>query len=96
MSTTGFTVNAHRIDPYKTFKFRILMDNLPVLGVSKVSALKKTTEVIKHRSGGQNSIEYKTPGQTTYDAVTMERGITHDMRFHNWASQIHTYVGDTS
>jgi phage tail-like protein len=90
----GFVVNANRYDPYKNFKFRILWDNKPVLGVSKISALKRTTEVVKHRSGGENSYDYKSPGRTTYEAITLDRGLTHDREFEAWASKVHTYEGD--
>lgn len=91
----GFVVNAHRFDPYKNFKFRVLWDGKPVLGVSKVSALKRTTEVVKHRSGGENSIDHKSPGRTTYDGITLEQGLTHDPEFEAWASKVHTYEGDS-
>ena len=94
MANTGFVVNAHRVDPYKNFKFRVLWDGKAVLGVSKVGALKRTTEVVKHRSGGQNSYDHKSPGRTSYDAVTMERGITHDLEFEKWANQVHSFQGD--
>jgi phage tail-like protein len=92
----GFVVNAHRFDPYKNFKFRIRWDGKVVLGVSKVSALKRTTEVVKHRSGGENSIDHKSPGRTSYEGVTLERGITHDREFEAWASKTHTYAGDAA
>ena len=91
----GFIVNGHRYDPYKNFKFRILLDNKPVLGVSKISALKRTTEVVKHRSGGDNSTDHKSPGRTSYEAITVERGLTHDPEFEAWASLVHTYEGDS-
>ena len=91
----GFVVNAHRIDPYKNFKFRVLWDNKPVLGISKVGALKRTTEVVKHRSGGENSHDHKSPGRTSYEAVTLERGITHNREFEAWANTVHTYEGDS-
>ncbi len=94
MANTGFVVNTHRIDPYKNFKFRVLWDGKPVLGVSKVGALKRTTEVVKHRDGGDNSYDHKSPGRTSYEAVTMERGITHDIEFEKWANTVHTYDGD--
>lgn len=94
MANTGFIVNAHRRDPYKNFKFRVLMDNRPVLGVSKVSALKRSTEVVKHRNGGDDSHDIKSPGRTSYEAVTMERGITHDREFERWANSIHDFEGD--
>jgi phage tail-like protein len=90
----GFTKDAKRIDPYKNFKFRVGWDGKTVLGVSKVSALKRTTEVVKHRDGGDNSHDSKSPGRTSYDAVTMERGITHDAEFEAWANKIHAWAGD--
>lgn len=98
----GFTINTHRVDPYKNFKFRVLWPDkrdgtpVPVLGVSKVSALKRTTEPVTHRSGGENSTAHKSPGRTTYEAVTMERGITHDLEFEKWANMVHPYAGDAS
>lgn len=90
----GFVTNAHRFDPYKNYKFRVLWDGRVVLGVSKVSALKRTTEVVKHREGGENSTDHKSPGRTTYEAVTLERGITHDLEFEKWANMVHPYNGD--
>ncbi len=90
----GFVTNAHRIDPYKNFKFRVVLDGKVVMGVSKVGALKRTTEVVKHRDGGDNSSDRKSPGRTTYDGISMERGITHDPRFEAWANLVHQYSGD--
>ncbi len=90
----GFTKNAHRYDPYKNFKFRVILDEQPVLGVSKVGSLRRTTEVVTHRSGGDNSRDYKSPGRSTFDAITMERGITHDREFERWANLVHPYGGD--
>lgn len=90
----GFVTNAHRIDPYKNFKFRVLWDGKTVLGVSKVGALKRTTEVVKHRDGGDNSTDHKSPGRTTYEGISLERGITHDLEFEKWANLVHQYNGD--
>jgi phage tail-like protein len=90
----GFVVNAHRFDPYKNFKFQILWDGRVVLGVSKVGSLKRSTEVVKHREGGDNSTDRKSPGRTTYEAITLERGITHDLEFEKWATLIHPLGGD--
>src|SRR5512139_520262 len=92
----GFIKNVHRIDPYKNYKFRVLWDGKTVMGVSKVSALKRTTEVVKHREGGENSTDHKSPGRTSYEGVTMERGITHDLEFEKWANKVHPYAGDTA
>ena len=83
-----FTVNAQRFDPYKNFKFRVKWDNKYVAGVSKVSALKRTTEVVKHREGGDPSSSRKSPGRTEYDAITLERGVTHDVDFEQWANKV--------
>ena len=92
----GFVKNAKRVDPYKSFKFRVKWDGKTVLGVSKVSALKRTTEVVKHRDGGDNSTDHKSPGRTTYDSITMERGLTHDPEFELWANKVHPYAGDAA
>jgi phage tail-like protein len=83
-----FTVNAQRFDPYKNFKFRVKWDGKYVAGVSKVSTLKRTTEVVKHRAGGDPSSSRKSPGRTEFDAITLERGVTHDPEFENWASKV--------
>jgi phage tail-like protein len=90
----GFVKNAHRVDPYKNFKFRVVLDGKSVLGVSKVGALKRTTEVVKHRDGGDNSIDHKSPGRTSYEGISMERGITHDLEFERWANLVHSHEGD--
>lgn len=92
----GFPNNPKRKDPYKNFKFRIKWDNKPVLGVSKVSTLKRTTEVVTHRSGGDNSTDHKSPGRTSYEGITCERGITHDKDFEIWANKVHPYAGDAA
>jgi phage tail-like protein len=86
-----FTVNATRVDPYKNFKFRVKWDNLYVAGVSKVSALKRTTEVVKHRDGGDPSTSHKSPGRTEFEAITLERGVTHDVNFERWANKVWDY-----
>lgn len=83
-----FEKNAYRFDPYKNFKFRVKWDNEYVLGVSKVSGLKRTTEVIKHREGGDPSSSRKMPGRTEYEAITLERGVTHDKEFERWANKV--------
>ena len=87
----SFTVNAQRFDPYKNFKFRVKWDNRDVAGVSKIGALKRTTEVVKHREGGDPSSSRKSPGRTEYDAITLERGVTHDKDFEQWANKVWNY-----
>jgi phage tail-like protein len=81
-----FVVKPTRLDPYKNFKFRVLFDGRYVAGISKVSMLKRTTEVVKHRDGGDKNTR-KLPGRTEYEAVTLERGVTHDDAFGQWASK---------
>jgi phage tail-like protein len=83
-----FVVNSYRFDPYKNFKFRLKWDGQYVAGISKVSALKRTTEVVKHREGGDPSTSRKSPGRTEFEAVTMERGVTHDANFEAWARKV--------
>lgn len=86
-----FSVNATRFDPYKNFKFRVKWDGRYVAGVSKVSALKRTTEVVEHREGGDPSGTRKSPGQSKYEAITLERGVTHDTEFEKWANKVWNY-----
>jgi phage tail-like protein len=86
-----FTVNAQRFDPYKNFKFRVKWDGRYVAGVSKVSSLKRTTEVVKHRSGGDPSSSRKSPGRTEYEAITLERGVTHDPEFELWSRRVWSF-----
>jgi phage tail-like protein len=83
-----FSVNTQRFDPYKNFKFRVRWDGRYVAGVSKVGGLKRTTEVVKHRDGGDPSTSRKSPGRTEYEAITVERGVTHDREFEQWANKI--------
>ncbi len=83
-----FTVNASRFDPYANFKFRVKWDGRFVAGISKVSALKRTTEVIEHRAGGDPSTTHKSPGRTKYEPITLERGVTHDVEFERWANKV--------
>ena len=83
-----FAVNALRFDPYKNFKFRVKWDGHYVAGVSKVGPLKRTTEVVKHREGGDPSSSRKSPGRTEYEAITLERGVTHDRDFEQWANKV--------
>ena len=83
-----FTVNSTRFDPYKNFKFRVKWDGRYVAGVSKVSALKRTTEVVKFREGGDPSSSRKSPGRTEFEAITLERGATHDPEFEKWANKV--------
>ena len=89
-----FVVNApHRYDPYKNFKFRVKWDGRYVAGISKVGALKRTTEPVEHREGGDPSTVHKSPGRTRYDPITLERGVTHDIDFEQWANKVWNFAG---
>ena len=83
-----FPVNPKRLDPYKNFKFRVKWDGRYVAGVSKVSALHRSTEVIESREGGDPSTSHKSPGRTQYDSITLERGLTKDPAFEDWANLV--------
>jgi phage tail-like protein len=85
---TQFTVNPHRFDPYKDFKFRVKWDGRYVAGISKVSPLIRKTDVITHREGGDPSTSRKSPGRTEYAPIELERGVTHDLEFEKWANKV--------
>jgi phage tail-like protein len=92
-----FAVNPSRFDPYKNFKFRVKWDGRYVAGVSKVGALRRTTEMVEHREGGDPSTSRKAPGRTSYEAITLERGVTHDTEFEKWANKVWNFgAGDGS
>jgi phage tail-like protein len=83
-----FSVNPERFDPYKNFKFRVKWDGRYVAGVSKMSSLKRTTEVVRHREGGDPSSSRKSAGRTEFEAITLERGVTRDFEFERWANKV--------
>jgi phage tail-like protein len=91
-----FTVNPERYDPYRNFKFRIKIDNIYVAGLSKCSALKKTTEMVEWREAGDPSTTHKLPGKTKYDAITLTAGVSHDTTFEDWASLTNNFQGDAA
>jgi len=82
-----FTVNLSRYDPYKTHRFLIYFGTAtsPVAAVSKITGLKRSSEVIDYREGG-NAIILKGLGRTKYEPITLERGITQDLDFVTWAN----------
>ena len=96
MPAPQFPANAHRHDPYRTFKFQVLIDGQPVAGLKKMSALKKTTEAVDWRTGGDPTHVRKLPGGTKYEAITLEQGLTHDPVFENWANLVNNIDGDTA
>jgi phage tail-like protein len=83
-----FTANQTRFDPYKNFKFKVRWDGRLVAGISKVGGLKRTTQVVTHREGGDPSTSRKSPGRNEFDAIMLERGVTHDTAFEEWAGKV--------
>jgi phage tail-like protein len=96
MAAPLFPANAHRHDPYRTFKFQVLIDGQPVAGLKKMGALKKTTEAVDWRTGGDPTHVRKLPGGTKYEAITLEQGLTHDPVFEQWANLVNNIDGDTA
>lgn len=94
MAAPMFPVNTHRYDPYRTFKFQVLIDGRPVAGLKKMGALKKSTEAVKWRSAGDPSHERVMPGGTKYEPVSLEQGLTHDPVFEQWANLVNNIQGD--
>lgn len=94
MAGPQFPVNTHRFDPYRNFKFKVKIDGQYVAGLNKCSALKKTTEMTEWREGGDPSHGRKLPGKTSYEAVTLEQGVTHDETFEQWANLVNNFQSD--
>ena len=94
MANTQFVVNALRFDPYKNFKFRVKFNGKVVAGISKCSPLKQATEAVTHREGGDPNSARLTPGVWKFDPITLERGVTHDKDFEDWAKLIWSVEGD--
>ena len=82
-----FSVNTDRFDPYKTFRFKVYFgtSTTPVAAVSKIGGLKRSSDPIEYKEGG-NPIIRKGLGRTKYDPITLERGLTHDTDFEDWAN----------
>lgn len=91
-----FNVNTYRFDPYRSFKFRVKWDGEYVAGLSKCSALKKTTEVVDWREGGDPTHSRKLPGKTSFEPITLEKGVTHDPSFEDWANLVNNFQGDAA
>lgn len=82
-----FSVNVTRFDPYKSYRFLVYFDTStsPVAGVSKISAIKRSNDVIEYKEGG-NAVIRKGLGRQKYEPITLERGVTHDDGFEKWAN----------
>jgi phage tail-like protein len=88
-----FTVNSSRFDPYRSFLFQVVVDGLVVAGVSKVGALKRTTEVVSHRPGNVISHQFHSPGLSSHEPIMLERGVTYDPVFNDWANEVYSPEG---
>lgn len=95
MANVELPTNTHRVDPYENFKFHVKWGNKYVAGISKVSGLKRSTQVVNHRSGGDPSTPHVSPGQSEYEAITLERGVTHDQEFEQWANRVWGFANST-
>jgi phage tail-like protein len=93
-----FTVNTHRLDPYKNFKFVVSWGQppVPVAGLSKMSAIKRSTETIEWREAGGPSVVRKLPGRTKFEPVTLESGLSHDTQLIAWADEVNSPRGDAA
>jgi phage tail-like protein len=96
MAAPEFPVNTHRFDPYKNFKFRVKWDGKYVAGVSKISALKRSTVPVVYRSGSDPSQSRISPGSWLFEPITLERGVTHDLEFEKWANLSFSIQGDAA
>ena len=92
---THLVAQPTRFCPYNNFKFRVKFGTSAdyVAGICKVSALKRTTEVVEHREGGDPSTSRKCPGRNKYEPITLERGVSHDPEFEKWATKVWNFEG---
>jgi phage tail-like protein len=88
MPAPQFVVNAYRYDPYLKFKFAVLWEGRYVAGISQVSTLTRNTQVIEFREGGDMSVMRRQPGMTSFEPITLSRGVTHDKEFEQWANRV--------
>jgi phage tail-like protein len=92
-----FSVNPTRVDPYPNSKFVVKFDGkTPVPGIFRVSALKRTTAAIEHRTGSEPSDDHLAPGLTSWEPIVLERGRTHDTAFEDWANLVWSDTGTIS
>jgi len=84
--------STNRFDPYRNFRFKVKWDNLYVAGLSKMTALKRTTEMLEWREAGENILSRKLPGKTKFEGVTLEAGLTYDTSFQDWANLVNDFV----
>lgn len=91
----GFPKARSRYDPYRNYRFRLILDGNYVAGVSKASGLTRTTQVVTHRAEGDPTTPRRMPGQSEYGAITLERGVSDDAAFLQWANKVWDYRNST-
>lgn len=84
--------SANRFDPYRNFRFKVKWDNAYVAGLTKMGALKRTTEMVEFREAGVNITSRKLPGKSSFAPVTLEAGITYDTAFEDWANLVNDFA----
>lgn len=99
--STEYPKDPQRLTPYQNFRFKVKWADetgkmVYVAGISRVTALNHSTEVIKHREGGDPSVIHLAPGQTDYSPITLERGVSYDPAFEIWANKIFDYSNSQS
>ena len=82
----------NRRDPYRNFRFKVKWDGSYVAGLTKMGALKRTTEMVEFREAGVNIVSRKLPGKTSYADVSLEAGITYDSSFEDWANLVNDFA----
>lgn len=86
------TAQTNRFDPYRNFRFRVKWDGQYVAGLTKMGSLKRTTEMVEFREAGENIVSRKLPGKSSYQAVTLEAGVTYDTAFEDWANLVNDFA----
>ena len=87
-------LNTDRFEPYENFRFKVLIDGKPVMGCNKLSALRRSTQVVELRDGSEAGVVRKVPGTTTFEPITLEAGVTHDHTFEQWANRVLNHSAD--
>lgn len=73
-----------RIDPYRSFRYRVEIDGITHGQFSEVSFADTSVEPVEYREGTDPTHPRKLSGQTKYGNVTLKWGITDDMNLWNW------------
>jgi phage tail-like protein len=84
----GFPTNASRYDPYKNFKFRVQWDGTDIPGIRHVSGLSRVVQAAEYREGAEPNVVHRTPGVVAFDPITLERSVSHDTAFEDWAKLV--------